>query len=146
MLALLVVFLARLAVILASSSPVPVARPRQRRTATQPASTVALRLLQGDTRVWVKEGYGEQPLIAGGVVTLASELSLGRAPGNDIRLEDPFASSFHARIRSQRQGVLIEDLGTTNGTRVNGVRITTPVRAEPGDIVDVGSTSFAIEE
>lgn len=144
MLALLFVFLMRLAAILARSVPVPVEKPERR--PTRSARTLTLRLLQGETSVWLREPQGEQPLAAGGVVTLADQLSLGRAPGNDIRLEDPFASAFHARIRLQRRGALVEDMGTTNGTRVNGVRITTPVRAEPGDIIDVGSTSFAVEE
>ncbi|MGI6611472.1 MAG: FHA domain-containing protein [Limnochordia bacterium] len=144
MLALLFIFLLRLAVILSrSSTTVGLAQPVHDAGKRQDGLT--LRLLQGDTRVWVKGAHDEQPLEAGGIVSSRVELSLGRAPGNDIRLEDPFSSAFHARVRRQRHGLLVEDLGTTNGTRVNGVRIRTPVRVEPGDIIDVGSTSFAVE-
>lgn len=142
--ALLFIFLLRLAVLLSRSSPsAGAAQPAH--DAGKHQKGLTLRLLQGDTRVWVKGTHDEQPLEAGGVVSSRGELSLGRAPGNDIRLEDPFSSAYHARIRRQKHGLLVEDLGTTNGTRVNGVRIRTPVRVEPGDIIDVGSTSFAVE-
>ncbi|NLN17921.1 MAG: FHA domain-containing protein [Firmicutes bacterium] len=139
--ALLFVFLLHLAVVLARSAVVSGASQPSRKH----KDGLTLRLLQGNHRVWVKGAHGEQPLEVGSIVTSMNELSLGRAPGNDIRLEDPFSSAFHARIRRQRQGFLIEDLDTTNGTRVNGVRIRTPVRIEVGDIIDVGSTSFAVE-
>jgi len=141
---LLFIFLLRLAVVLSrSSTALGSAQPSHGSKRLQDGLT--LRLLQGDNRVWVKDSHEEQPLEVGAIVTSMNELSLGRAPGNDIRLEDPFSSAFHACIRRQRHGFLIEDLDTTNGTRVNGVRIRTPVRIEEGDIIDVGSTSFAVE-
>ena len=82
----------------------------------------------------------------GAPITVGRLLSLGRAPGNDIRLEDPFASAFHARMKATPNGIVLEDLGATNGTRVNGVRISGAVQIQPGDIIDIGSTSFAVEE
>lgn len=154
MLALMFLFLVRLAVILARPEGLPrkdkpavepVREPAPKQT-QPPPSGLTLRLLQGETRVWLKENKGEVPLEPGGMVVAQGLLTLGRAPGNDLRLEDPFASAYHARLRMVRQDLVIEDLGTTNGTRVNGVRINGPVRIEPGDIIDVGSTSFTIEE
>lgn len=149
MLALLFLFLLWLAVILARSLDSGRKQTKGARETKLPTTTPTaflLRLLQGDTRVWLKEMKGESVLDPGKTIQVHGLLTIGRAPGNDIRLEDPFASAFHARIRITRQGPVIEDLGTTNGTRVNGVRISGPVRIEPGDIIDVGSTSLAVEE
>lgn len=149
MLVLLFLFLLRLAVILARTEAprrekAPASPPPEKEK--PPQSGLSLRLLQGETKVWLKGGKGEDVLAPGRAIPVQGMLTLGRAPGNDLRLEDPFASAYHARIKVTRQGVIIEDLGTTNGTRVNGVRISGPVRTETGDIVDVGSTSFAVEE
>lgn len=144
MLALLYVFLFYIAIILARSSSATAAGQQANETSRRRGG-LALRLLQGEGTVWVKGVHEEESLEAGGVISGRGELSIGRAPGNDIRLEDPFSSAFHACLRQQRQGILVEDLGTTNGTRVNGIRIRTPVRVEPGDIIDIGSTSFAVE-
>lgn len=121
-------------------------RPSRSGAVAQRAKGLKLRFLQAEHPVWVTVGQDDQPLEAGGVVPLSRDLAVGRAPGNDVRVDDPFASAYHARLRLQRHGVLVEDLGTTNGTRVNGVRIGAPVRLEPGDIIDIGSTSFAVEE
>ncbi|MDX1583329.1 MAG: FHA domain-containing protein, partial [Thermoanaerobaculia bacterium] len=50
-------------------------------------------------------------------------LTIGRAPTNDIRLEDKSVSGSHARITSTEEGHLLEDLGSSNGTYVNGNKI-----------------------
>jgi hypothetical protein len=72
-------------------------------------------------------------------------VTLGRGPGNDIPLDDEFASSFHARIETRRDGVWIQDVGSTNGTSVNGVRITAPQKLRPGDLVRIGETDLRFE-
>ena len=54
--------------------------------------------------------------------------------GNDVPLDaDDFASAQHARIEPRRDGVWIEDVGSTNGTYVNGVRLCEPRKLTPGD-------------
>jgi hypothetical protein len=143
MAALMLLFLLRLAVILARPADATGPRPAPKKPAARRA---ALRLLQGENQAWYKTAQGEKALTSGQQIDIDRILTLGRAPGNDIRLDDPFASAFHARIRVQQHGLVLEDLDTTNGTRVNGVRINGPVRVEPGDIIDVGSTSFIVEE
>src|SRR3989449_6290850 len=51
-------------------------------------------------------------------------ISIGRGGPNDVRLDkDEFASAHHARVEPRRDGVWIEDVGSTNGTFVNGVRL-----------------------
>jgi hypothetical protein len=74
-------------------------------------------------------------------------LTAGRAETNDIGLEgDEFASARHARFEARRDGVWVEDLGSTNGTYVNGVKLSRSRRLVPGDIVRVGETDLRYEE
>jgi hypothetical protein len=75
------------------------------------------------------------------------QLTVGRGPLNDLQLlEDDFASGRHALFDPRRDGVWIEDLGSTNGTFVNGVRLTSSRRLTPGDIVRIGETDFRYEQ
>jgi hypothetical protein len=74
-------------------------------------------------------------------------LTAGRGEANDLALEgDEFASSRHARFETRRDGVWVEDLGSTNGTYVNGVKLTRSRRLVPGDIVRVGETDLRYEQ
>lgn len=76
----------------------------------------------------------------------AKTLTVGRGAPNDIRLdEDEFASSHHARIEPRRDGVWVEDIGSTNGTYVNGTRLGRPQKLAPGDIVRFGETDLRYE-
>ena len=73
-------------------------------------------------------------------------VTVGRAPENDIRLDgDEFASSKHARVEPRRDGVWVEDVGSTNGTFVNGKQLDRPRRLTPGDVVRVGGTDLRYE-
>ena len=63
---------------------------------------------------------------------------MGRAPQNEIILEAKNVSRFHCQIKRENGRLLIEDLGSTNGTYVNEVRITEPHMLSVGDIVRVG--------
>lgn len=65
-------------------------------------------------------------------------VSLGRDPGNDIAINHPQVSRQHARL-TRRGGVMVlEDLGSTNGTFVNGVRLTGPHTLAGGDVIGLG--------
>ena len=73
-------------------------------------------------------------------------LTIGRGSQNDIALDgDDFASARHARVEPRRDGVWVEDIGSTNGTYVNGVRLSRPRRLAPGDVIRVGSTDLRFE-
>jgi pSer/pThr/pTyr-binding forkhead associated (FHA) protein len=73
-------------------------------------------------------------------------LTIGRSGDNVAALEgDDFASARHARVESQRDGVWILDLGSTNGTFVNGERMDGRHRLQEGDIVRVGQTELRFE-
>ena len=73
-------------------------------------------------------------------------LTVGRGTPNDVQLDgDEFASAKHARIEPRRDGVWVEDIGSTNGTYVNGTRIDRPRKLTPNDIVRVGETNLRYE-
>ena len=73
-------------------------------------------------------------------------LTVGREAENDLPLvRDEFSSGLHARITPRRDGVWVEDTGSTNGTYVNGVRLTAPRKLSPGDVVRIGETDLRFE-
>ncbi|NLE43091.1 MAG: FHA domain-containing protein [Chloroflexi bacterium] len=65
-------------------------------------------------------------------------LTLGRDPGNDIVIVDPQTSRQHARIMRRGGLMILEDLGSTNGTFVNGVRLTGPHTLSNDDVIGIG--------
>jgi len=73
-------------------------------------------------------------------------LKVGRGKQNDVIVPDHFTSIEHARFRMRRGTLTIEDLGSTNGTYVNGERIDTPVDLVVGDYVKIGSIIFKVRE
>ena len=76
----------------------------------------------------------------------SSALLLGRGADNDVNLaRDEFASSKHARVEPRRDGVWVEDVGSTNGTYLNGIRLTQAKRLAPGDVVRIGETELRYE-
>ena len=77
----------------------------------------------------------------------SSALTVGRGGQNDVSIEgDEFASARHVRVEPRRDGVWVSDLGSTNGTFVNGVRIDRPRKLVQGDVVRVGETELRFEE
>ncbi len=66
--------------------------------------------------------------------------TIGREAGNDLILEDPQVSRRHAQLTQQGTSYLIEDMGSTNGTYVNGKRVTAPVLLANGDLVGLADT------
>ena len=76
----------------------------------------------------------------------STAVTIGRGAQNDVPLEDDdFASARHARIEPRGDGIWVEDVGSTNGTFVNGARLQRPRRLVPGDIVRVGQTDLRLD-
>ena len=76
-----------------------------------------------------------------------SSLTIGRGADNDVSIDgDEYASTRHARFEPRRDGVYVEDVGSTNGTFVNGIRLTRERRLTPGDVVRVGETDLRFEQ
>lgn len=66
------------------------------------------------------------------------EVRLGRDMGNDVTISDPEVSRHHARFLKRDESVFLEDLGSTNGTFLNGERITNPQQLRVGDVITLG--------
>ena len=71
-------------------------------------------------------------------------ITLGRSPTADIQIDDPFASSAHARIFPRGQFMYIEDMGSTNGVKVNGRRVAEQ-HLNPGDEITIGLQKLRFE-
>ena len=67
---------------------------------------------------------------------------VGRAPSADLRLDDPRVSRLHARIEMRDDGVFVEDLGSRNGTQVDGETVTEPRLLAVDDEVTVGGAAL----
>jgi len=79
---------------------------------------------------------GPQP---GQTFTLDQDsLTVGRDPNCDIEISDPQVSRQHACIKCQGDLTVIEDMGSTNGTFVNGMRLTSPHTLDNGDVISLG--------
>ncbi len=102
--------------------------------ARQPDPDLAL-----EPRLLVERATGLQ---SGTAYDLAAGATLGRGDV-EIRLEDAFASSRHARISRQGQLVVIEDLGSTNGTYLNEEPLAGPQPLHPGDRIRIGDCEFS---
>lgn len=70
-----------------------------------------------------------------------TEVTLGRDLANDIPVPDQEISRRHARFLTRTDGVFIEDLGSTNGTFLNGVRISSPQRLNNGDLITMAEST-----
>jgi hypothetical protein len=91
-----------------------------------------------EPRLLVEHAAGHQSGVA---YDLSEGVTLGR--GNvEIHLEDPFASSHHARITREGPVVVIEDLGSTNGTYLNDAPLSGPAPLHDGDVIRIGDSEF----
>jgi hypothetical protein len=94
-----------------------------------------------DSSLVIHEGSG-----AGSEHPVDGELILGREDSTaDLVINDPGVSRRHARVLADNGGVIVEDLGSSNGTYVNGERISGPVELGAGDEVQVGATTLGIQ-
>jgi pSer/pThr/pTyr-binding forkhead associated (FHA) protein len=82
---------------------------------------------------------------SGDAVPLLGEIIVGRASDATLDLADDFASNYHAKLFSDAQGWVVEDLDSTNGTFVNGIRISAPTRVDGRDIIRVGRSQMKLE-
>lgn len=79
-------------------------------------------------------------------VPVESTINLGRAADSTFYLEDDYASSRHAQLtQTGPETWLVTDLGSTNGTYLNGIRVTSPVPMMVGDVLRIGKTMMRLE-
>src|SRR5580698_7526140 len=81
---------------------------------------------------------------AGTTVDVGDQVVIGREVG-DLVIPDPEMSRSHTRVRAVDGGVVIEDLGSTNGTFVNNVRITEPLRVTTNATIRTGGSEMTLD-
>jgi hypothetical protein len=96
----------------------------------------------GEPKLRVETAAG---LRAGSAYSLAEGAVLGRGDQADIQLQDTFASSQHARLAPQGDVMVLDDLGSTNGTYLNEEPLRGPQPLHPGDKIRIGDSSFTFE-
>jgi FHA domain len=94
-------------------------------------------------RLEVVAAMGHQP---GTTFDVGEGATFGRSNGADIRVDDPFASSAHARIFDRGGFMYVEDMGSTNGTYLNGRQLKTAERLAMGDTIRIGDSEYRYEE
>lgn len=82
---------------------------------------------------------------AGERYDLFGGLSIGRSGDADVRIEDRFASGVHARLYSRGASYYVEDMGSTNGTFLNGSRLDGEAELSDLDEIKIGDTEFRFE-
>ena len=82
----------------------------------------------------------EPEFLHGRLFDLGDELTIGRAAGCQITLDDTFVSQMHARVFRREGQYLVEDLGSTNGTYLNRQKVTGPMVIRHGDELQIGNT------
>jgi len=76
---------------------------------------------------------------------LADELTVGRAGGCQITLDDTYVSQLHARVFRREGQLYVEDLGSTNGTYLNRKKVTAPIAIRKGDRLQIGKTVMELQ-
>ena len=71
---------------------------------------------------------------------LGEEVTVGRAAGCHVTIDDTYASQLHARVFTRDGQVFVEDLGSTNGTYLNRRKVTGPMQLQRGDKLQIGNT------
>jgi Domain of unknown function (DUF1707)/FHA domain len=112
--------------------------PRSWRLRT--ALVTAYRHALGTTDRWLRGCPPELPLPTGS----QSRFTIGRELDCDMTLANVTVSRWHAALQRQADGWLLWDLGSTNGTRLNGWRVSTPSRVGAGDVVSFGAATFVL--
>jgi hypothetical protein len=104
-------------------------------------------LVRGQTRksnswtIAVQRGPRE---LRGVRMTVNGPIIVGRAPGADIVIAASYVSGRHARFSLLGENLIVEDLGSTNGTTVNGVSIHAAEQLEDGDVVGIGNVTLRV--
>ncbi len=106
------------------------------------AATAAYRRVRGSADRW-RRGF---PLVLRLPSGSQRRFTVGRELACDMTLADQTVSRWHASLHRDSDGWLLDDLGSTNGTWLNGWRVTTASRITPGDLVSFGAVTFVLAD
>jgi hypothetical protein len=121
----------------AAAEPVEVPRPGRRERGTPDLRAGVA------PRLEVVAAMGHEP---GTTFDVGDGAIFGRSDAADIRVDDPFASSAHARIFDRGGFMYLEDMGSTNGTYLNGRQVKTAERLKMADTIRIGDSEYRYEE
>jgi hypothetical protein len=82
--------------------------------------------------------------ITGVTLPLVGPVVIGRSPDADLVIADDFVSSMHVKISPSADGATVEDLGSTNGTLVNGQPANRPLGVSAGDLIEIGTNQLKV--
>ena len=109
-------------------------------TAVAPPAPARPQARGGGRRTAARLRIVEPAQLAGRTYDVADELTIGRAAGCQIPIDDSYASQLHARVFRRGSDLLVEDLGSTNGTFLNRKKVDAAVPIRKGDRLQVGKT------
>jgi len=89
---------------------------------------------------------GPAPLRGTSFSLSGARMIIGRGAGSDVRIEDSFISEYHAVVVQRGGHAMLEDLGSTNGTTINGQVVSTSVALHHGDVIRFGRVEIRFEE
>jgi FHA domain len=121
----------------AAAEPVEPPSPRRRQSA-MPDLRAGV-----SPRLVVVAAMGHEP---GTSFDVGSGATMGRSDGAQIRVDDPFASSAHARVFERGDFMYVEDMGSTNGTYLNGRQLRTAERLKVADVIRIGDSEYRYQE
>jgi len=96
-----------------------------------------------EPRLEVIAALGHEP---GTTFDLRDGATMGRSDHAEIRVDDPFASSAHARVFARGDFMLVEDMGSTNGTYLNGRQLRGAERLKVADVIRIGDSEYRYQE
>ena len=123
----------------AGTASEPVDAPGGRRSEPQDGGLLA----HMSPHLTVVAALGREP---GDVVDIPDGATMGRGDSADINVDDPFASSAHARIYARGDFMQLEDMGSTNGTYLNGRQVKATERLKVADVIRIGDSEYRYEE
>ena len=97
-----------------------------------------------DSAIWSVDVEKGNKKLRGLHVDILGPVVIGRSPSSDVVVDEPFVSATHARLTLQGPALVLEDLGATNGTMVNGHLIGQPVTLRDGDELQIGDTIMRV--
>ena len=100
------------------------------------------RIAATDAYLVVLSGSGLEP---GERIDLFGGVTIGRGDDVDLRIADRYASGLHCRVHNRGNAYLLEDLGSTNGTVLNGARLTGEAELRDLDVISIGDTALRFE-